>query len=279
MLPSTDIIPLLRDEAYLTLCRKSHDEAPAGGTPRTEAPLKDRLAKIDVLEDRLKSTLHAKLCDYLREASYDYRYSTQVISAINAWEQGVNPYGDCLLTFAYELRNAARTIGGSKEKLYASFDPGAKAMSVLYLAAGGLDRAALRLDAANNHLIHGIARTIYEKVRVPAPPFAGMVQWMERLALLSNVETLVAMQAREMEVRPLIANKLLLLHSCATTARETVAEVQRDYCENYWDDLRRYALANYVTNREVNEVLDDITSRYSSTNQQVAPDEPTLLYG
>jgi hypothetical protein len=278
MLPSTDIIPLLRDEAYLTLCRKSHDKAPDGGAPRKEVPLKDRLARIDVLEDRLKSTLHAKLCDYLREASYDYRYSTQVISAINAWEQGVNPYGDCLLTFAYELRNAARTLGGPKENLYTLFNPRAKAMSVLHLAAEGLDRASLRLDAAANHLNHGIARTIYEKVRVAPPPFAGMAQWMERLALLPNVEALVAMQAREMEVRPLIANKLLLLHSSATTARETVADVQRDYCENYWDDLRRYALANYVKDREVNEVLDDLTSRYSSTNQQDRPDETAVLY-
>ena len=59
---------------------------------------------------------------------------------------------------------------------------------------------------------------------------------------------------------------------------ETVADVQRDYCENYWDDLRRYALANYVKDREVNEVLDDLTSRYSSTNQQDRPDETAVLY-
>ncbi len=278
MLPSNDIIPLLRDEAYLTLCRKSPDGALSGEAQHREDSLKNRLAKIDVLEDRLKSTLHDKLCDYLREASYDYRYSTQVISAINVWEQGVNPYGECLLNFAYELRNAAWTLGGSKEKLHASFDPGVKDMSALRLAAEGLDRASLHLNAAANHLSRGIARTIYEKVRVPAPPFAGLVQWMERLALLSNVEALVEMQAREMDARPLLANKMLLLHSSATTARETVAEIQRDYCENYWDDLRRYALANYVKDREINEVLDDLTSRYSSTNQQVRQDEPALLF-
>jgi hypothetical protein len=278
MLLSNDIIPLLRDEAYLTLCRKSPDRVITGEAPHTEGSLKNRLAKIDVLEDRLKSTLHAKLRDYLREASYDYRYSAQVISAINVWEQGINPYGECLLTFAYELRNAAWALGGSKESLHVSFDPRAKAMSALRLATEGLDRASLHLNAAANHLSHGIARTIYEKVRVPAPPFAGMVQWMERLALLSNVEAMVEMQTREMAVRPLIANKLLLLHACATTARETVAEIQRDYCENYWDDLRHYALANYVKDREINEVLDDLTARYSSTNQQVMQDTPALLF-
>jgi hypothetical protein len=271
MSPSNEITPLLRDEAYLTLCRKS----PGGTEGHGKDLLKNRLARIDALEDSLKSTLHAKLCDYLQASSHDYRYGAKVISAINAWEQGVNPYGDCLLAFGYELKSAARTLGGSKENLYASFDSRAEGMSALRLSTEGLDRASLQLDAAAKNLSHGIAGTIYEKVLVPTPPFAGLAQWMDRLALLSNFDAMVEMQAKETEVRPLLANKLLLLHSSATTAREAVAEVQRDYCENYWDDLRLYALTNYVKDREVNEVLDELASRYTSTN---LPDEPALLY-
>ncbi len=127
-----------------------------------------------------------------------------------------------------------------------------------------LDRASLQLDAAAKHLGQGIAGTIYDhdEVRVLAPPFAGLMQWMERLALLSNFDALVEMQAKETEVRPLLANKLLLLHSCATTAREAVAEAQEDYFENYWEDLRLHALTHYVVDREVDEVLDELTERY-----------------
>jgi hypothetical protein len=275
MSPSNEITSLLRDEAYLMLCRKSPERANQDAPVHTEGSLKNRLAKIDALEDSLKSTLQDKLRNYLQESSHDYRYSAKVISAINAWEQGINPYGDCLLTFGYELKKAARALGGSKKNLYASFDPRSEIMAKLRLSAEGLDRASLQLDAAAKNISRGIAGTIYAKVHVPAPPFAGLLQWMERLALLSNFDALVEMQAKETEVRPLLANKLLLLHSSATTAREAVTEVQRDYCQNYWDELRQYALANYVKDREVNEVLDDLAARYTSTSQ---PSEPALLY-
>jgi hypothetical protein len=278
MSPSNEITPLLRDEAYLTLCRKSPDCLPKGIATHTEASQKNRLAKIDALEDWLKSKLHTKLRDYLQGASHDYRYSTKILSVISVWEQRVSPYGNCLLAFSHELKNAARALAGSNGNLYASFDPRAEAMTGLRLSAEGLDHASLQLDAAAKDLNHAIAGTIYEKVCVLAPPFAGLVQWMGRLALLSNVDALVEMQAKEIEVRPLLGNKLLFLRSCATTARETVAEAQRDYFENYWDDLRRYALTNYVENRAADEVLAELAVRYDTAGQQVKQEEPALLY-
>jgi hypothetical protein len=227
----------------------------AAGTPKDS--LKKHLARIDALEDAVKSTLHAKLREYLQGASHDYRFSGEVLSAITAWEQEVNPYGDCLLAFTRELKSAARALVGPRINLYASFNPRAEAVSGLRHSAESVDHASLRLDAAAKNLRQAITGTIYEKVRVLAPPIAGLVQWMERLGLLSNVDALVEMQARDIDVRPLLANKLLVLHSCATTARETVGEIQRDFFKNYWDDLRGYALTNYVKDRPVDEVLEE----------------------
>jgi hypothetical protein len=151
-------------------------------------------------------------------------------------------------------------------------------MAGLRLSAEGVDRASLQLDAAARHLSQLIAGTIYAKVCVLAPPFAGLVQWMERLALFSNVDALVEMQARETDLRPLLTNKLLLLRSGATIARETVGEAQRGYVEKYWDELRRDALNNYVKDGEVDQVLDEIIERYSAANRPILLDEPALLY-
>jgi hypothetical protein len=274
MSPSNEITLLLRDEAYLTLCRKSPDET--AGSPKDS--LQERLARIDALEDSLRSTLHAKLRDHLQASSQDYRFSAEVLSAISAWEQEVNPYSGSLQAFVREFKNATRALVGSKTNLYASFNPRAEAMSGLRLAAEGVDRASLQLDAAAKHLRQAVAGTIYEKVRVLAPPVAGLVQWMERLALLTNVDALVEIQSKEMDMRHLLANKLLVLHSCATTARETVGEVQREYFKNYWDNLRQYALVNYVKDRAVDEVLDELTTRYVTASQQVMRDEPALLF-
>jgi hypothetical protein len=281
---STDIISLLRDEASLTLCRKSPDRVHKGVGAHSDSSQKNRLAKIDALQDWLQSALHAKLRDYLREESHEYRYSAKVLSAISTWEQGVNPYGDCLLAFASELKNAARALAGSRGDLYSSFNSRSKAMAGLLLSAGNLDRASLQLDAAAHHLGQVIAGTIYDhdEVRVLPPPFAGLVQWVENLELRANVEALVKMQNKEAEVRLLLVNKLLPLRSRATTAREAVTKAQEDYFENYWADLRLHALTHYVKDREVDEVLDELTERYLGAipldGRQFIPDEPALLY-
>jgi hypothetical protein len=278
MSPSNEITALLCDEACLALCRKTPEDGPEDGAGSPKDSLAKRLARIDAVEDSLKSTLHDKLRDHLQGSSPDYRFSAEVLSAITAWEQEVNPYGDCLLAFTQELKSAARALVGPRINLYASFNPQAEAVSRLHHAAEGVDHASLRLDAAAKNLRQAVTGTIYEKVRVLAPPIAGLVQWLERLALLSNVDSLVEMQAREIDLRPLLANKLLVLHACATTARETVGEVQRDYLKNYWDDLRQQALANYVEDRTVDEVLDGLTARYVAANQQVMRDVPVLLF-
>jgi hypothetical protein len=278
MSPSNEITALLRDEASLTLCRKSPEEGSGDATESPKGLLTKRLARIDAVEDSLKSTLHDKLRDQLQGASPDYRFGAEVLSAITAWEREVKPYADCLLAFTHELKSSARALVGPRINLYSSFNPQAEAVSGLRHCAEGVDHASLRLDAAAKSLRLAITGTIYEKVRVLAPPIAGLAQWMERLALLSNVDALVEMQAREIDLRPLLANKLLVLHACATTARETVGEVQRDYLKNYWDSLRQYALTNYVEDRTVDEVLDELTARYVAANQQVVRDVPALLF-
>ncbi|MGA3007012.1 MAG: hypothetical protein ABSE59_03890 [Opitutaceae bacterium] len=282
---SNDIISLLRDEAYLTLCRERLDQIPkgaagAGEAARNASPLDNLLARIDDLEDWLKAALHSKLHDYLYAESHEYRYSRDVLTAIAAWEQWVNPYGDCLLAFAHELKNAARTLGGANQNLHATFDSHAESMAQLRLSARDLDRASLQLDTAARNLSQVISGTIYEKVRVPTPPFTGLAQWVQRLELRSNVEAMVEMQAMETEARALVASKLLPLHSRTTTAREVVTEAQRDYFENYWDELRGHALSHYVEDRAMDEVLDELSARHAAAVQgghQVMPREPSLL--
>ncbi len=152
-------------------------------------------------------------------------------------------------------------------------------MSGLHLSAENVDRASLQLDAAAKHLRQVIAGTLYEKVRVLTPPIAGLVQWDGTAGAAFQCRCPGReIQAKEIDMRALLTNKLLVLHSCATTARETVGDVQRDYFENYWDNLRQQALTNYVRDREVDEVLDELSARHVTAGQQVMRDEPALLF-
>jgi hypothetical protein len=274
---SNEITALLRDEAYLTLCRKSPARRPKDVAANANESLKARLARIDDLADWVKAALQTRLHDYLQQASHDYCYSAKVLQAINTWEQGIKPYGDRLLAFAHELKNVLHGLGAGGNS-YASFDPCTVAAARLRLSAEDLDRASLQLDDAAKNLGRATAGTLYANVRLLPPSLTGLVQWVDRLGLLSTAGALVEIQAKETEVRQLLADKLRLLHSFATAARKTVATEQRNYFEGYWNELRHHALTNYVRDHEVDEVLDEITGRYVPADQQIMPEEPVLLY-
>ncbi len=89
-----------------------------------------------------------------------------------------------------------------------------------------------------------------------------MGQWVDRLTPLSDEELFATTQAMEADVRALLAKKLAPLHARAEAARETVADAGRHYFEQYWDQLRTHALSYYVKDRELDEVLDELTQRY-----------------
>ncbi len=289
-----DIISFLRDEAYLILSREAlgealhgaalHREEVASTRPPfgllaapstvktfehsmrtvldTQTSLETRLARIDTLDHWLKATLHTKLHYYLWAESADYRYSAEVLSAIDTWERHVDPYGDRLLAFARELKNTARAVERQKEDTHATFDLRAGAMAELRLSALSLDSAAGHLIETERKLSQVIAGTIYDKVRILPPSFVDMGQWVDRLTPLSDEELFATTQAMEADVRALLAKKLAPLHARAEAARETVADAGRHYFEQYWDQLRTHALTYYVKDRELDEVLDELTQRY-----------------
>src|SRR5579871_2877506 len=123
MSPSNEITSLLRDEAYLALCRRTPAKARANGDPNAiKSTQKNRLVRIDSLENRVKSTLDAKLREYLQASSHEFRHGLAVLAAIGAWEKEINPYCDSLLAFADELKSTGRALAASKDTLYLPFD-------------------------------------------------------------------------------------------------------------------------------------------------------------
>src|SRR5271157_3873361 len=120
-----DVILLLRDEAYLDLCRTALTEAqerlvaekdqvsqtrPPFGILATkkqreafeaamqslqsnEAGIAARLGKLDVIEKWLKNAIRDRVRDYLRQASENYRRSTKIAESIRAWDRLIEHYG------------------------------------------------------------------------------------------------------------------------------------------------------------------------------------------
>src|SRR5208283_4381584 len=97
-----DVISLLRDEAYLDLCRNALKDALERAIAEkqqdvfessmqtildTETAIEARLGKLEAIENWLKSAIRERLRDYLKQASENYRRSAKIAEAIRAWDR------------------------------------------------------------------------------------------------------------------------------------------------------------------------------------------------
>ena len=174
-----DVILLLRDEAYLDLCRTALNEAserlvrekdgvaktrpPFGiiATKKqrdifeasmqsvldTEAGIATRLGKLEAIEKWLKVAIRDRLRIYLREASENYRRSGKIADAIKSWDRLIEHYGEQLLALARNIKNVSVSFAGAAGGARAAFGDRAQAFAELRMGADSLDRTAVQLDS------------------------------------------------------------------------------------------------------------------------------------
>ncbi len=291
-----NIINLLRDEAYLVLCRatvqdaldraaEEKDEVARTRPPfgmlatkkqrevfehsmhtvlTTESSLQNLLAKIEVLERCLNSRLRDELNDYLQHSSPDYSHSTGVLADISVWEALLPDYREQLQAFARELRSTTGAVKASATGRE-SFELRMHALAELHVTAAGVDRAAAALESVADRLTrtHG---ALFAAVTMAEPTFRQQVQWTQQMSKHAGADILVLLEGVETAVRTLLAADLAPLHASAAAARSQVSALANDYLENYWQQLRTYALKHYVEEREVDEVIAMLTERYISAD-------------
>jgi len=289
-----DVILLLRDEAYLDLCRTALNEArerlesekdqigktrPPFGILATkkqreefeasmqnvlnnEAGIGARIAKLDAIEKWLKSAIRDRLREYLREASENYRRSGKIAEAITSWDRLIEHYGEQLLALARNLKNVAVSFVGATGGARSAFADRAQAFAELRMGADSLDRTAVQLDSLARTMVMYSANSPYKDVQLADLPIKGVVGWVDQLALQHDRDALPAAQEMEAEARVVVAKKLSEFHGCAATALATMAAIDEKELENYWEVLRAHALAHYVQERDVDEVLNELNERY-----------------
>lgn len=290
-----DVIELLQDEAYLTLCGETLRDAlshamadkeqvastrpPFGGlfaanktkqsfeqsmrtVENTEAALKSRISKVEVLESWLKPELRAKLHQYLWSDSADYNRSSNILAVIDEWEQLLKPYTELLTAYARELRNVVQAHESVNNNSREAFEARLHVFAELHLCTENLDRAAAMLEGVAAKLDNTTNSTIYSEVRVGRAPLTQQTNWSHRLARLINVEIVTSAQAMHDDVRNCLTQDIPKLHEQAAAARKTVAISTHNYLEGYWNQLRAHAQAHYVEERDVDEVLEYLNDRY-----------------
>src|ERR1017187_536035 len=180
-----DVILLLRDEAYLDLCRTALSEAnerlvaekdqvaqtrPPFGLLATKkqkeafeasmqnllnnkAGIAARLGKLDAIEKWLKNAIHDRLREYLRQASENYRRSAKIAESIKAWDRLIEHYGEQLLALARNIKNVAVSFLGAAGGTRSAFSDRAQAFAELRKdrrvdqGLGQADRALWRATA------------------------------------------------------------------------------------------------------------------------------------
>jgi hypothetical protein len=289
-----DVILLLRDEAYLDLCRTALTEAqerlvaekeqveqtrPPFGILATrkqkeafeasmqsvlsnEAGIAARLGKLDAIEKWLKNAIHDRLRDYLRQASDNYRRSAKIAESIRAWDRLIEHYGEQLLALARNIKNVAVSFLGAAGGTRSAFADRAQAFAELRMGADNLDRTAVQLDSLSRTMAMYAVNSPYKDVQLAELPIKGVVAWVDALALKHDRDALPAAQEMESDARVLVAKRLSDFHASAAAALETIAKIEDKELESYWEVLRAHALAHYVQERDVDEVLNELNDRY-----------------
>ena len=293
-----DVISLLRDEAYLELCRNALKDAlerlvaekqqvtetrpPFGILASkkqretfessmqtvldTEAAIEARLAKLDAIEIWLKSAIRERLREYLRQPSENNRGSGKIAESIKAWDRLVEHYGELLLALARNIKNVVGTYAGAPGGARSAFGDRAQVFAELRMGADTLDRTALQLETLNRTMEMFAADSAYKDVRLAELPIKGVVEWVDNLALQHDRDALPAAREMEADARAVVAKKLTEYHASAAAALEAFGVVENQELENYWEVLRAHALAHYVQERDVDEVLNELNERYVVAN-------------
>jgi hypothetical protein len=293
-----DVISLLRDEAYLDLCRNALKDAleraiaekqqvtetrpPFGILASkkqrevfessmqmvldTESAIEARLGKLEAIENWLKSAIRERLRDYLKQASENYRRSAKIAEAIRAWDRLIEHYGEQLLALARNIKNVSVSFAGAAGGARSAFSDRAQAFAELRMGADSLDRTAVQLESLTRTMAMYAANSAYQEVQLVDLPIKGAVGWVDNLALMHDRDALPAAQEMESDARGIVAKKLTEYHASAAGALEALAAIEGQELESYWEVLRAHALAHYVQERDVDEVLNELNERYVVAN-------------
>jgi hypothetical protein len=285
-------LELLRDEAYVTLCRETVQESlkalerdkaqlvssrPPFGvlaakktreafesslrtTDDTKAALRDRLTRIARYETWLHRCISRDLAAYLAAVSPEFQRVAEIKRLLDEWERCVTRLlPDTLVAYAREMRGlrVAVSTPGRIER------PGAHEIAVLHEISARvedqLDRLAGIAETVNGHALE-IALV---EVRVPPLPQFRRNAWVHWLCAVPLEQAMIDVARAEGEIRSFLSD-MQPITGRLQASRVSCVQRQEDYLQQYWGQLRAHAQAHWVEERNVDEVLDTLSARYDA---------------
>lgn len=288
------VASLLQDEAYATLCRDSLTEElsklqttkaqvlttrpPFGGmltssqsrnafrtTLRAvmdnEAGLQGRLDQITQIDAWLKDDIDRALQDYLPGSSQDYRCCQEAAQAVTNWEhaiQALHELGVALARDAHALNVAIK--GGTKSQMKPSLvqQTRQKAINNLRATVMNMQAGLAEVQEVRNEFIR-LCDTQADGLQLPIPPAFRDVAWVDGLAKLGDNQICTECQICETEARTFCATGMVALIRDGNEVRDACIDTGRAILAKYWRQLRAHAQQHYVKERDLDEVLAELS--------------------
>jgi hypothetical protein len=284
-------LELLRDEAYVFLCRETVQEnlkalegekahlvssRPPFGVlaakktrdafessrrtaDDTEAALRTRLTRVARFETWLQRCIRRELAPYLEAVSVEYQRVSQIKRLLDEWEQCMVRFlPDTLVAFAREMR-ALRQAGAEAGRGEQPFGHELAVLREIVVRVEAQQDHLTRIAAAVN--AHALEIGLVD-VRVPPLPQFRRRVWVEWLSAIPLDQALADVTRVEGEMRAFLNTGMEPVIGRLQASRVSCVQRQENYLQQYWDQLRAHAQAHWVEERDVDDVLDAMALRY-----------------
>jgi len=288
-------LQLLRDEAYVALCRSAVQEylknlqrnkvslvnsRPPFGvlapkktreafesslrtTDDTEAAMRFRLTRVEKYETWLNRCISRELGTYLGAVSPEYQRVDEIKLLLGDWEKGVTRLlPDTLVAFAREMRGLRLAVSTPNRLDRPSADEIALLYEIAMRVESQLDRLAQIAATVNKHALE-----IALEVRLAPLPMFRRSAWVNWLCAVPLDQALIDVARAEGEIRTFL-NDMQPIYGRLQASRVSCVQRQENYLQQYWSQLRAHAQSHWVEEREVDEVLDTLASRYDANIKQ-----------
>jgi hypothetical protein len=286
-------LELLRDEAYVILCRETLQESLKGverdreqlvnsrppfgvlagkkareafetslkTTDETEAALRDRLTRTVRFETWLHRCIRRELAVYLEAASAEYQRVTQIKRMFDEWEDCVKRYlPDTLVAFVREMR-ALRLAAGEVGRVEQACT---HELALLREIAVRVEELQDRLSRISNTVnAHALQIGLLD-VHVPPLPQFRRGAWVDWLCMIPLDQAVADVTRAEAELRAFLHNGMQNVAGRLQASRVSCAQAQEKFLQQYWDQLRAHAQAHWVEERDIDQVLDALAERYEA---------------
>lgn len=288
-----EITGLLQDEAYATLCRESLTEEldkiksakaqilttrpPFGmlassetrtvfrtqlrATLDNEAGLQGRLDQIAQIDAWLKDDIEKSLRNYLPLASQDYRICVEACQVVENWEHAVQALHELAVALARDAHALDAVVkGGTRSQAKASLVQQTRHRALMNLRATvlGMQAGLAGVQDVRKDFVT-LCDAQADGLQLPEPPAFRDPTWVDGLGKLADAQITEEVQRCETEARAFCAAGMIALLREGGEVNDACMDAGKAILAKYWRQLRVHAQAHYVKEREVDEVIAELS--------------------